>query len=380
MTPANIHSQNAQRSQCDPNQRIELIKSALNHIPPLRDPIASRIERIVFHSIGGKTGFEILQSWYAQSNLFDQGAAYRVWDWMIEASEADPNHSSKDIEGYGWRWRSFPLGWLTPETIFHEAKKHGWSPDGPYGADEKHAKLLRETRLQARMERVRQLAESRVGWLQTDIDNAMRHKPSFMHQDLTALDLKPWSRELKFLGRDPASGNTIFPLGDGASWYGALSINSLKTAWLQYSIMQDHAHWHPLGTPLPNGKIIITDGLHNGLAIYKSTGIPTVICLGAKNILLVAREIGLNFPGNEITICPERKVSGAKSKYFVQIDSAAQETGAFVAYPWDSQKESYRTFFDVFISRGSDGVKDNIELAKHGFPPASICNREVRHG
>lgn len=378
MTPANNHSQNAQLSQCDQNQRIVLIKSALNHIPPLHDPITTRIQRIVFHFIGGKTGFEILQSWFAQSNLFDQGAAYRAWDWMIEASEADPNHSSKDIEGYGWGWRSFPLGWLTPETIFHEAKKHGWSPDD--ADDEKHAKLLRETRLQARLERVRQLAESRVGWLQTDIDNFMRRKPSFMHQDLTALDLKPWNRELKFLGLDPASGNTIFPLGDGANWFAALSINSLKTEWLKYSIMQNQAHWHPLGTPLPNGKIIITDGLFNGLAIYKSTGIPTAVGVGAKNIGLVAREIRLNFSRNEITLCPDRKVSGAKSKYFAQIDKAAEEIDAFVAYPWDSNKETYRTFFEVFISRGSDGVKDNIELAKHGFPQASICNREVRHG
>lgn len=372
----NASESNLQNQQSGPKEKFALIKSALDSIPPLHDAITTRIQRIIFHFYR-KTGFEILQSWFAQSNLFDQGAARRVWDWMIEASEADPNHSSKDIEGYGWRWRSFPLGWLTPETIFHEARKHGRSPDG---ADEKHAKLLRETRLQARLERVRQLAESRVGWLQTDIDNFMRHKPSFMHQDLTALDLKPWNRELKFLGRDPASGNTICPLGDGASWYGALSINPLKTAWLQYSIMQNHAHWHPLGTPLPNGKIIITDGLFNGLAIYKSTGIPTAVGVGAKNIGLVAREIRLNFPGNEITLCPDRKVSGAKSKYFAQIDKAAEEVDAFVAYPWDSNKETYRTFFDVFISRGSDGVKDNIELAKHGFPPASICNREVRHG
>lgn len=138
--------------------------------------------------------------------------------------------------------------------------------------------------------------------------------------------------------------------------------------------------FHFLGTPLHSREIIIADGLENGLAIYKSTGIPTAVGVGAKNISLVAKEISLIFPENEITICPDRKPSGAKSKYFAQIDKAAQETGAFVAYPWDSNKETYRTFFDVFISRGSDGVKNNIELAKHGFPQASICNREVRHG
>lgn len=352
---------NLQVLQIDSNQQLDLVRSALDHIPALRDAVSMRIQRIIFHFYPNPAGFDLIQNWLAKSGQFDQGAAFRIWQSMAEANQ----------------WRAFPREWLTLEALFAEARSHGWSFDSK---NTQSAKQLYETRLQARLEMIRHLEESKVGWLQTDIDNAQRNEPPRSHPALKTLGLRPGSIELQFLGRDPASGDLIVPYGNGAQWFAAQSINPLKTEWLKYSLMENQAHWHPLGVPHPSGEIIIADGIFNGIALYKSTGVATAVGVGAKNIGLIAREIRLNFPQVEITICPERKITGTKSKYFSQIESAACDVEAFVAYPWWSKAESYRTFLDVYASIGSRGVDDNVYLAKEGFPAAKAQGCEVRHG
>ena len=124
--------------------------------------------------------------------------------------------------------------------------------------------------------------------------------------------------------------------------------------------------FYPIGDFVNCKTIILCEGPGTGLTIQSVTGLPTVVCFGANNLLLVGQAIRGKYPDAKIIYAADDDQYGDKNTGKINATVAAQATGGIVVLPqFACIKTKPTDFNDLYILEGSDAVNSQLGRPNH---------------
>jgi len=86
-----------------------------------------------------------------------------------------------------------------------------------------------------------------------------------------------------------------------------------------------------IGKPLDS--VLIAEGLATGSTLYAATGRAVAVCFSANNMIAVARELRLKFPGLRLVMCADNDLMTPGNPGVTAATKAARAVGGVVAVP-----------------------------------------------
>ncbi len=332
---------------------------ALSHIPVGEHDDRVRIAFAVNDALGSD-GFEVFDDWYAAGR----------------PDRYDPTEARDCYRSSG------RPGGITVATLFHEAKQHGWRPNGRGQGPDPAEKARRQAEARAKAEAEaaeiererahaaklaqRIIAESRPAQTDNPYLRRKRTKPTNTLFEIDAaaaaeiLGYAPQARGEALEGRLCVAPITVaggklssIELIDGEGRKAALRGRGTKAG----------GRW---GTgPLPDGDgdghtVAIGEGVATVLTVHEATGHPAVAALSSGNLPLVARQLRGRYPKAEIVILADLvRASGEPDPQAAQ---AAKDVQGRLAAPdfgkW--RPDGAKDWNDLHVARGIDAVRARL--------------------
>jgi len=277
----------------------EGVSDALRHIPPDDRDLWVR-KAMAIKSEFGESGLPIWLEWSRPSESFNERDAIAVW---------------KSVE---------PNGGITIATLFHEAKKHGWTPPQSLpAANPERPKPVVERYVQhdeaADKERLQAAANAVAIW---DVATAAgRDHPYLQRKGVESLDT---FREIdakvcaSTLGYTPNSGGTLLsgrllvvPItqGNGLSSVEFIDEEGRKSA-LAGRGSKAGGYWATDPLPQGNGEgltLLIGEGVATVMSARAATGHIGIAAFSEGNLCAVSSRMRQRFPAAELILLADVK-------------------------------------------------------------------------
>lgn len=311
----------------------ERIRDALQFIPASDRETWLRMGMAVKSELDD-SGFDLWDSWSQQAESYQSADALAVW---------------KSIKGGGK---------VTAGTLFHEAKAHGWQPDGSYQPQtaEQIAESRRIVAEQAAKDeaerdekRTTAAAEAAAIW------DAATPAPAD-HAYLVAKGIKPNGARLR-------GGALVIPVRIEGKIH---SLQFIGTDGAKKFLKDGRiagGHFGIGGAKMADATALcIAEGFATGATIYEATGHMVAVAFNAGNLGPVAKAMQARFPDLPLILCGDFDKSGTGQK---AAREAAQAVGGLVALPEFTPEELSAEkppsdFNDLAKLRGAETVASAI--------------------
>lgn len=296
-----------------------------------------------------------------KSELGEDGFA--LWDeWSQAAGESYDERDSKSV------WRSIrPVGKVTIGTLFHEAKRRGWTGNGANGnrvslTDAERAQFEQQRRLEEVASAKRRQSAQREA---TEIWNSSKPAPD-AHAYLTRKGVKPHGARVyggdRIIGGMTCDGALLVPVRDATG----------ELCSLEFIDAQGEKRFLPGGRKSggyfsigqPSGVIVVAEGFATGASVYEAAGHATAVAFDKGNLLPVAQALRDKYPDARIIIAADDDYQTAGNPGMVAANKAAAAVDGLVAVPsFGADREGAKDFNDMMLIMGADAVRVAVESA-----------------
>jgi putative DNA primase/helicase len=315
----------------------ERIRNALSCIPATDRDTWLRMGMAVKSEIGD-AGFDLWDAWSQQANSYDASDARDVWR-SIHAN-----------------------GKVTAGTLFHEAKKNGWSDNGirhkptPEELAERSRIATNQT---AEEEAERKAAQETAAEKAATIWNGAEEAPAD-HRYFLNKHIKPY-------GLRAVKGLLIVPMRDTTDELHNLQF--IKGDGTKKFLAGGRVSGHYFGIGAPDGVLCITEGYATAASVHEATGHAVAVAFNAGNLLPVAKELRSKFPDVRLILCADDDHRTAGNPGITKATEAARAVGGLLAVPdfGESRPDDASDFNDLHQQHGAKAVQRAVANAQ---PPA----------
>lgn len=282
-----------------------------------------------------------------------------------EWSQPDESYDERDA---ATAWKSFrSAGKVTIGTLFHEAKRHGWSG----GSSDMRNELTEAER--ARREQLRQHEQETETRQRSDAERSASEIWSSSlpapedHAYLTRKGVKPHGVRICNSGRTIAgmncNGALLIPVRDVGGSLCSLEFISAHGEKRFLPGGRKSGGYFSIGQNA--GVIIVAEGFATGASVHEATGHASAIAFDKGNLRPVAASLREKFPTARIIIAADDDFQTAGNPGVTGACKAAAAVDGLVAMPdfGVDRPDDAKDFNDMMRIRGIDAVRAAIEAA-----------------
>lgn len=310
-----------------------------------------------------------------KSEMGDDG--FDLWDTW---SQADETYRAADARSV---WKSIHSnGKITIGTLFHDAKRHGWS--GGKSNGNRHAlseaeRAEREQRRQQEQEaeaRRRQDAQREASEIWSSSKPAPEDHAYLVRKAVKAHGVRIYSGN-RAIGNMSCDGALLVPVRDAVG----------EVCTLEFISAQGEKRFLPGGRKSGGyfsigrhaGAIVIAEGFATGASVHEATGHATAVAFDKGNLRPVALALRGKFPDVRIIIVADDDYETTGNPGMTAAREAAAAVGGLVAVPdfGADRSDGAKDFNDLLLARGAEAVRAAIQSAQALPEPDTVTDDDA---
>lgn len=274
-----------------------------------------------------------------KSELGEDG--FQIWD---QWSRTDESYKERDARSV---WKSVsPDGGVTMGTLFHEARQHGYKPNGNSKPDPSEVERQRRQRAERPVEDREQQGKYHAAAVEA-LNIWDKAQPVKDHPYLEA-------KRIKSHGLKAYQGNLIIPVAQESVIY---SLQFIGPDGEKRFLTGGRVTGCYFSIGKPDGVLCIAEGYATAASVHEAAGYAVAVAFNAGNLEPVAKALREKFPQARIVIAGDNDASGTGQQ---KAKEAARAVGGLVAIPTEAGKD----WNDIHREHGAEAVRAGIEAAR----------------